>query len=143
MQQIYRRTPMPKCDFNKVAKQLYWNRISALVFSCKFTAYFQNIFSQEYLWTAASVSFIDLVWLLLFQWQAKTYVLIKGTSIYFRNFNFLFLLVGNLKILLGLVLSKIEILLFSTKFPFSEFDSTVFNSTTFILHQINPCFPIR
>ena len=22
MQQIYRRTPMPKCDFNKVAKQL-------------------------------------------------------------------------------------------------------------------------
>ena len=22
-QQIYRRTPMPKCDFNKVAKQLY------------------------------------------------------------------------------------------------------------------------
>ena len=24
MQQIYRRTPMPKCDFNKVAKQLCW-----------------------------------------------------------------------------------------------------------------------
>ena len=23
MQQIYRRTRMPKCDFNKVAKQLY------------------------------------------------------------------------------------------------------------------------
>ena len=23
MQQIYRRTPMPKCDFNKVAKQVY------------------------------------------------------------------------------------------------------------------------
>ena len=23
MQQIYRRTPMPKCDFNNVAKQLY------------------------------------------------------------------------------------------------------------------------
>ena len=22
MQQIYRRTPMPKCDFNKAAKQL-------------------------------------------------------------------------------------------------------------------------
>ena len=33
MQQIYRRTPMLKCDFNKVA-----------VFSCKFAAYFQNIF---------------------------------------------------------------------------------------------------
>ena len=29
MQQIYRRTPMPKCDFNKVTLQLYWNRTSA------------------------------------------------------------------------------------------------------------------
>ena len=24
MQQSYRRTPMPKCDLNKVVKQLYW-----------------------------------------------------------------------------------------------------------------------
>ena len=32
MQQIYRRTHMPKCDFNKDAKQLY-------------AAFFQNIFS--------------------------------------------------------------------------------------------------
>ena len=45
MQQIYRRTPMPKCDFNKVAKQLYWYRTSAWVFSCKFTTYFYNTFS--------------------------------------------------------------------------------------------------
>ena len=29
MQQIYRRKPMPKCGFNKVAKQLYWNHTSA------------------------------------------------------------------------------------------------------------------
>ena len=29
MQQIYRRAPMPKCDLNKVAKQLYWNHTSA------------------------------------------------------------------------------------------------------------------
>ena len=29
MQQIYRKTPMPKCDFNKVAKQIYWNRTLA------------------------------------------------------------------------------------------------------------------
>ena len=36
MQQIYRRTPKPKCDFNKVAKQIYWNHTSAWVFSCKF-----------------------------------------------------------------------------------------------------------
>ena len=42
IQQIYRRTPMPKCDFNKVAKQLYSNRTLAWVFSCKFAAYFQN-----------------------------------------------------------------------------------------------------
>ena len=36
--------PMPKCDFNKVAKQLYWNRTSAWLFSCKLAAYFQNTF---------------------------------------------------------------------------------------------------
>ena len=44
MQQIYRRTPMPKCGFNKAANQLYWNHTSAWVFSCKFTVYFQNTF---------------------------------------------------------------------------------------------------
>ena len=56
MQQIYRRTPTPMCDFNKVATalQLYWNRTSAWVFSCKFVAYFQNTFSKDHLWTAAS-----------------------------------------------------------------------------------------
>ena len=36
MQQIYWRTPMPKCDFNKVALELV---------SCKFDAFFQNTFS--------------------------------------------------------------------------------------------------
>ena len=40
MQQIYRKTPMPKCDFKKIALQLSWNRTSAWMFSCKFTAYF-------------------------------------------------------------------------------------------------------
>ena len=54
MQPIYRRTHMPKCDINKVAKQLYWNHTSAWVFSCKFDSYFQNTFSQEHLWVAAS-----------------------------------------------------------------------------------------
>ena len=54
MQQIYRRTPVRKCDFNEVAKQLYWNHTSARVLSFKLTAYFQNTFSQEHLWTAAS-----------------------------------------------------------------------------------------
>ena len=42
MQQIDRRTTMPKFDFNKVAKQLYWNHNSAWVFSCKFAAYFSG-----------------------------------------------------------------------------------------------------
>ena len=41
--------------FNKVALQLYWNHTSALVFSCKFAAYFQNTFSLEHFWTASSV----------------------------------------------------------------------------------------
>ena len=43
MHQIYRRTPVPKNDFNKV-----------VLLSCKFAAYFQNTFSKEHLWTAAS-----------------------------------------------------------------------------------------
>ena len=42
MQQIYRRIPMPKCDFNKVALKLYRNHIPAWVFSCKFAAYFSG-----------------------------------------------------------------------------------------------------
>ena len=46
MQQIYKRTPMTKCDFNNAASQL--------VFSCNFAAYFQNTFSQEHIWRAAS-----------------------------------------------------------------------------------------
>ena len=41
---------MPKCNFNKVSLQLYWNHTSAWVFSCKFVVYFQNTFSWEYGW---------------------------------------------------------------------------------------------
>ena len=55
MQKILERTPMSKCDFNKVVLQLYWNRTSTWVFSCKFAAYFQNTFSLEHLWRSASV----------------------------------------------------------------------------------------
>ena len=47
MQQIYRRTPMPKSDFNYVAFQLYWNHTTAWVFSCKFAAYCQNTFLRN------------------------------------------------------------------------------------------------
>ena len=35
---------MAKCDFNKVAKQLYFNQISAWAFFFKFATYFQNTF---------------------------------------------------------------------------------------------------
>ena len=45
MQQIYRRKPRSKCDFEKVEKQLYWHHNSSLVFSCNFFAYFQKTFS--------------------------------------------------------------------------------------------------
>ena len=45
IKQIFRRIPMPKCDFNIFAIQLYWNCTLAWVFSCQFAAYFQNIFS--------------------------------------------------------------------------------------------------
>ena len=70
MQEIYRRTPMPKCDFNKVAKQLYWNRISAWVFSCKFAAYVPNTFSKKQLWVAAS-GIVRIYWnLYVSTWQA-------------------------------------------------------------------------
>ena len=40
MQQIYRRAPMLKCDFNKVVLELYWNHTSAWMFSCKFCCIF-------------------------------------------------------------------------------------------------------
>ena len=45
MQQIYRRTHMPKCDF---ALRHAYSPI-------KLAAYFQNTFSQEHLWRATSV----------------------------------------------------------------------------------------
>ena len=54
MQQMYRRTPMPKCDFNKVAKQLHRNHTLAWVFSCKFAAYYRKTFLYDHLWRAAS-----------------------------------------------------------------------------------------
>ena len=71
MQKIYRRTHMPKCNFNKVAKQFYWNNILAWVFSCKFAAYFQDIFSLEHLWLAASVLGIQV-------WQYSRTVTVIG-----------------------------------------------------------------
>ena len=45
---------MPKNYFNKVAFQLHRNHTPARVFSYKFAGYFQNSFSDEYVWRAAS-----------------------------------------------------------------------------------------
>ena len=47
MQQIYRKTSMLKCDFNKISKQLYWNHTSAWVLSVNLlhisrTPFYQN-----------------------------------------------------------------------------------------------------
>ena len=59
MKQIYRRTFMPKCDFNKVASQLYWNHVSAWAVSCKFAAYFQNTFSQNtFRWLLLPITYL-------------------------------------------------------------------------------------
>ena len=69
MQQIHRRTPMPKCDFNKVTKQLYWSHISPWVFSCKFGTYFRNIFFLEHLWRVASACLKNSI---LLQYRIKT-----------------------------------------------------------------------
>ena len=38
---------MPKCDFNKIAKKLYWDHTCAWVFSCKSAVYFQNTFFKN------------------------------------------------------------------------------------------------
>ena len=45
IQLICRRTPMPKCDFSKVARHGCSSVNSTWVFPCKFAAYFQNYFS--------------------------------------------------------------------------------------------------
>ena len=55
MQQIYMRTPKLTCGFNKVALQRFWNCTLY-----KFTAYFQNTFSYEHLWRAASEGYFRL-----------------------------------------------------------------------------------
>ena len=44
MQQIYRRTPMQKCDFNKVA--LHFG-MGVWVFSCKFLHIFRKTFAKN------------------------------------------------------------------------------------------------
>ena len=49
------RSSPPQVFLRSVTFQIYWNRTSAWVFSCKFTAYFQNNSSEGHIWRAASV----------------------------------------------------------------------------------------
>ena len=49
MQQIYRRTPMPKCEFSKLHLGM-----GVLLYKNLLHIYFQNTFSEEHLWMAAS-----------------------------------------------------------------------------------------
>ena len=50
--------------------QLYWNHTSAWVFSCKFAAYFQNTFSQEYLRVSLSEYYL---WKVFHLWTRKAF----------------------------------------------------------------------
>ena len=78
MQQIYRRTAMPKSDFNKDAKQLYWSHTLAWLFSCKFAAYFPNTSFIEHLWVAASLNIgIDSKFLLLLFFESEVNEILK------------------------------------------------------------------
>ena len=71
MQQIYRRTPMPKCDFNKVALQLYWNHtlawVSPVCLLHIFTIHFPNNISGGLLFPNGLV--YPLVSPLTFTWR--------------------------------------------------------------------------
>ena len=51
MQEIYKRTPMPKCEFNKVAKQLPLNPIEI-----KFKARFFDFFYRKGGYTSQNMS---------------------------------------------------------------------------------------
>ena len=55
LQSVMRFTQTQKASASSITSPLHLNHTSALVFSCKFAAYFQNTFSWEHLWTAASV----------------------------------------------------------------------------------------
>ena len=66
---------MPKYNFNKVAKQLYWNHTSAWVegcnfikkeiltqmFSCEICEISKNVFFIEHFWTTASVHLLSII----------------------------------------------------------------------------------
>ena len=79
IQQIYKKTPMPKCNFNKVALQLCRNHTSVWVVSCKFAVYFQNTFSQKHLWEHRFWKRLDTGVFLIILRNLSEYSFICGT----------------------------------------------------------------
>ena len=58
------RTPMPKCDFNEVAKQPYWNHTPARVFSLKLLHIFRTLFPRNTsAWLALTVEHSITTWI--------------------------------------------------------------------------------
>ena len=75
MQQNDSRTPIPKCDFNKVAFQLYWSRTLAWVFACKFAVYFRTPFTKN----NSGQLFLNIFS------NGKNLTFLKGTNIFSNN----------------------------------------------------------
>ena len=59
---------MQKCDFSKVANQLYWNHTPTWVSSCKCAAYLQNSCFGQHLWGTTSEN-VYSTYLSYFQYQ--------------------------------------------------------------------------
>ena len=96
MQQIYSRTPMPKSDFNKFTLQLYWNQISAWMFSCKFADISEHLFPRAPL--------DGCFWIKFFlEWIAKSKLRLRGKIDYFSVKESL----GILTMLVSILLHKI------------------------------------
>ena len=85
MQQIYRRTSIPKCDSNKFALQYYWNYTLAWVFACKFAAYFQKTFLKEHQWKVASVFYNKNVTTFMLQLSCYNFFMIKISYLREKN----------------------------------------------------------
>ena len=65
MQQIYKRTPMPKCGFNSRFIKIAFRYTC---FFCKFAAYFQNIFIKWHLWRMLMLVLLIIDWQNYIHW---------------------------------------------------------------------------
>ena len=81
------RTPMPKCDFNKVDLHFYWNRTSAWVFCSRSGDFIVNFKHISNLLLFFSFFFVTAIWLPLDQLWA----ILKGTASQARCYSLNFL----------------------------------------------------